>query len=584
MRIIFLLLFLISFSFTSAAKAYDKYEFLLHKSFAERAPLFDTAVLQKLKKQPEKYFYKELDEIMALAKNNADDGLYIEALLGVWYYKTMNDLWQDDHGETELKEILDLAKKNKLKKYIILARFELGNMYYHKFHDYDRAFTILINNYSKFADIPAKEMPNKKAMVLHAGHAYYHFSDYAEAKKYLLIADTIGYSWRPRVDIQCKNTLGLIYRNAEQYDSAIYYFEQAIDIAKKNPKEKIWVSIITGNIGISYYNQKNYTKAIPLLKKDVDSCLAYGVGAYGNGVNSLVFLTDSYIEAGYLDSASLYLDIGWYYLDSTLDKLKHLPKLYGIAAKLNHRRGDYQTALTFTDSSNYFNDSLLKRDNYIQIAKVQNKIKQQLHDKEVKTLNIEKQLISNTRNALIAVLILLAIIAYLIINRQRIKHNANKALLTSEKKLTETKLESAKRELENYTTSLQEKNALIEKSGKELERLQSKLSETERSDQDTKVIQQLYASTILTDEEWEEFKQLFDKVYAGFLHRLKEKMPELSPADTRFIVLSKLNLNNKEMAGILGVQPDTIRSYKHRLRKKYNLPDDSVIKEFIDSI
>ena len=153
-----------------------------------------------------------------------------------------------------------------------------------------------------------------------------------------------------------------------------------------------------------------------------------------------------------------------------------------------------------------------------------------------------------------------------------------------DKELYEANLENAKQQLDNFTKRLQEKNALIEKSEGEIERLQTTISESKQEKVDNTIMQQLYSSTILTDDEWEEFKLLFDKVHAGFLHRLKEKMPELSPADTRFLVLTKLKLTNKEMASVLGVQPDTIRSYKHRLRKKFMLGDDTNMQSFVDSI
>ena len=81
-----------------------------------------------------------------------------------------------------------------------------------------------------------------------------------------------------------------------------------------------------------------------------------------------------------------------------------------------------------------------------------------------------------------------------------------------------------------------------------------------------------------------EFKELFEQVHVGFLQRLKEKMPGLTPADTRFLVLTRLKLSNKEMAGILGVQPDSIRTSKYRLRKKFNLDDDSDITALVSEI
>jgi DNA-directed RNA polymerase specialized sigma24 family protein len=180
--------------------------------------------------------------------------------------------------------------------------------------------------------------------------------------------------------------------------------------------------------------------------------------------------------------------------------------------------------------------------------------------------------------------VLLFIITGLIINRQRLKHHLKQVAMLAKKVQAEHDLRAATQELENFTRHLQEKNLLIEQSGQEIERLRIALDATDTEQETNEVLQQIYSATILTDDEWTKFKLLFEQVHKGYLQRLKSKMPELTPADTRFIVLSKLNLSNKEMAGILGVQTDTIRSYKHRLRRRFDLPEDASIKDFVDSI
>ena len=91
-------------------------------------------------------------------------------------------------------------------------------------------------------------------------------------------------------------------------------------------------------------------------------------------------------------------------------------------------------------------------------------------------------------------------------------------------------------------------------------------------------------SAILTDEHWEEFRGRFEKVHGGYLLRLRTKLPDLSPAETRFMALAKLQLTNKEMSGILGVSPDSIRMMRHRLRRKLNLDEDGSLEEMINSI
>lgn len=567
---------------SSQCLADGRYNYLLNKTYAELAPLFDTTVFKKLSHAPKEKFFNEITQIQQLAEKHRDEQLLFEVEISKWYYRDINRLHNSvTESIAELKLLLQETVEKQLDKQAMLVRFEIGGQYFYEAHDYEAAFTQFILNFDNVAKVSSTEMPTKKAIILHTGNVYYNFGDYKNAKKYIQIADTVGNNWRHRVDIQCKNTLGLIYRDNSNFDSAIYYFQQGIDIAKKYESD-IWEAILSGNVGICYYEQGAYSKAIPLLQKDIELCFEYG--SFDNGVNSSVKLANTFIKTGEFTLANKVIERAWKYVDSMKDHVKYVPGLYDATAKLYLSKGNYKLAHQYRDSANYYNDSLRRRDNIIQLTRVQNRIRQEVHDKEIEALTLEKELITTTRNTLIVILILISIITYLIINRQRLVHHANKAVLTADKKLTESKLQNATEQLDNYTRRLQEKNALIERSASEIKRLQDSIANEIIKEDHNKTLQQLYASTILTDEEWDDFRKLFDKVHTGFLHRLKEKMPELSPADTRFIVLSKLNMTNKEMAGILGVQPDTIRSYKHRLRKKFNISEDANIKDFTDSI
>ena len=78
------------------------------------------------------------------------------------------------------------------------------------------------------------------------------------------------------------------------------------------------------------------------------------------------------------------------------------------------------------------------------------------------------------------------------------------------------------------------------------------------------------------------FRNMFEEVHSGFLYKLKHQLPDLTPGEVRFMVLSKLKLSTKEMANILGVGASTIRKYKHQVRNKLGLPEDGSIDEVID--
>ncbi len=101
---------------------------------------------------------------------------------------------------------------------------------------------------------------------------------------------------------------------------------------------------------------------------------------------------------------------------------------------------------------------------------------------------------------------------------------------------------------------------------------------------DNHTLQLLQNSVLLTDENWRDFTHLFEKVNEGFFQRLKEKLPGLSPAETRFAALVKLQLSNKEMASMLGVGTEAIRQIRSRLKKKLNPEAKERIEELVEKI
>lgn len=78
----------------------------------------------------------------------------------------------------------------------------------------------------------------------------------------------------------------------------------------------------------------------------------------------------------------------------------------------------------------------------------------------------------------------------------------------------------------------------------------------------------LYDATILTPADWEQFQQLFEKVYPGLISSILERCPLLTPAEFRFLLVSKLQFNSEKMATVLGVSASTIKQTRYRLRKK----------------
>ena len=83
------------------------------------------------------------------------------------------------------------------------------------------------------------------------------------------------------------------------------------------------------------------------------------------------------------------------------------------------------------------------------------------------------------------------------------------------------------------------------------------------------------------DKEWTDFNTSFESINKNFYTRLKQAYPDISPNDLKICALIKMNLSIKEMAGILNISPDSVKTARYRLRKKLQLNTEDNLTDFI---
>ena len=120
--------------------------------------------------------------------------------------------------------------------------------------------------------------------------------------------------------------------------------------------------------------------------------------------------------------------------------------------------------------------------------------------------------------------------------------------------------------LENKNKQLAKANAIIEKQGSLLR--QHGISNNASNQGKIEKFEKLLNSVLLTENDWSDFRKIFDKLHYGFLPRLKLRHPDLTEGEKRLAVLIKLRLSNKEMARMLGISPNSIVKSRYRLKKK----------------
>jgi DNA-binding CsgD family transcriptional regulator len=132
-------------------------------------------------------------------------------------------------------------------------------------------------------------------------------------------------------------------------------------------------------------------------------------------------------------------------------------------------------------------------------------------------------------------------------------------------------------------------SALINNQNK-LKQAEKKLSEKLKKESNTSTIEKshlvgvlkLVEKAITNDSEWEEFKSKFENLNPKFLENILTKHPDLSKSEVRLLILIKLNYSQKEVANILGIEPNSVKKAKNRVRKKLQITDAIVLNDYVN--
>jgi DNA-binding CsgD family transcriptional regulator len=535
-----------------------QYQNLLHKTFAQRAALLAVFNVEDLRTKDSVTLFNTINRIRELAIDNGDDDLLLETKLmraGYFYYRdkqfsaqftlaVIDSLRQE--GRQRKKLWLEIMTENMeaLYNFYMVQNYELGFEHHQRVYD-------LVKNLSP------KVFPQKQSCLYQIAGEYYFFNDYREAVFYDLQAKDadppqgLHPFYQP---LTVLNTLGLCYQKLNMLDSSDYYFNKTIALSKVLQK-KDWGGIAGGNLGYNLFLKKDYIKAAPLLQKDV--ALAVEYQDWGLASGSQMVLTHISLLTGQIGEAGKRLALARLYVMRS-HQYQRLEDLYPLVSKYYSLTHQFALAAKYLDSSMLVKDSLDRKLSALQLMRASQKVDQERHQAEIDNIESQKTINILERNLLILAVAGMIAAAILLYRRQEKKDR-----LQQEQALkAREELEIAARQLNDFARNILEKNEMIQ------------MLQRQSGGPDHETIIKLQHSTLLTDEDWNYFCTLFEKVHPGYLQRLREKMAGLTPAETRFMTLTRLGLSGKEMAAMLGIGADAIRQYRTRLRRKLDIADD----------
>lgn len=475
------------------------------------------------------------------------------------------------------------------------------------------------------------------------GIIYFTLGEYGEALNYYLAAYTVAIKYlEPKREMAVLNNIAVVYSAEENYVKGEEYFKRAYDLAKKeNDKLKI------GHYAINMARVSNKTGKLERGRLYLIEAFKYLKGEKGLLLKSKITEAENLLLSGNTFQAKKILfelypetkkeklkedyrellsqlaqvyyiekktDSAIFYLKAGLDKDNDLDSkilIYGKLSDMYADKKDFSTALQMKDSMIVNKDSLVKAKNIKLLEN--NKVKFEILNYK-KELNNKEESLRNERIVFfvaIFVVLMMLFFVYRLYRNRAIKLEQQKVISKREQEITSLELENEKsahllveKQLkENETEALLE----LEKLKNEIEQKNRKLSAralylSGRNEMIEVIVNSLAGlseiskNTILktqiktlkehlkTDSEWDNFITHFEEVNQGLLHALKEKHPDLTSNDIRFICYVYMNLSSKEICSIFNITQEACRKRKERISKKMNLNENISLYEYLSKL
>jgi len=260
-----------------------------------------------------------------------------------------------------------------------------------------------------------------------------------------------------------------------------------------------------------------------------------------------------------------------------MPKANYLANIYFTAAEIFRELGNTDSLIHYSGLYNKLHDSAERIIYQSSIGITKLRLSDEQSRLNIIKLGREKDEQQQQRNLIIAFILFFAAIALLLINKQRLKVKYEQELTQQQNLRIQQEMESAKTHLKMFTENIIEKTNLVE-------RLEQQLNNKTISAVEQQLISEISEQTILTEDDWDKFKSLFEKIFPLFFQRLKITAPDITVAEQRMAALTRLQLTTRQTASMLGISVDSVHKTKQRLRKRFNLGADANIEEYIRGI
>jgi len=367
----------------------------------------------------------------------------------------------------------------------------------------------------------------------------------------------------------CLTSIGNSFQMIEKYDSAMYYYEKAIEL-KKEINEPINIGLKL-NMIFAYCRLKEYETvkkmAMPLLKDTLN---------INNDNRKLLLymnLADAYFYTGMLDSATFYMHKT---NDLDIQDNANLMSTYFLWYIIEKEKKNYSDALNYYETYIDYDKERILEENTLIIKELNEKYQNEALINEVNKLTIKRQ--RHTIFIIIFSIISIGVILgifYLLKKTQAAKSNVENKLdeVSKEKQLIEYNLDNLKDFVKSqgevaYNSFVNHFDFL--KKVIDLSNIEDK---TKRGEKAKLIIDEFSSEIILST-----VNGIDKKYHKEFI----EKYPILDHKEVIVCYMILFGFSKSEIAKIINKTKNTIQQKTTNIRQKIGAKQWSDIKEFLE--
>jgi tetratricopeptide (TPR) repeat protein len=432
------------------------------------------------------------------------------------------------------------------------------------------------------------------------GNMYLKMMNFESAKKYLLKAYSISEGYENQSSYKTlMSYLGGYYNRMHIHDSAAYFYDKSLDISLKlNKRDDLAGAYL--NLGNLQCRLGNFD----IGKAYFDTALVLF-----ENLNMRLNMAKVYDSYSIMYTIRKNYDSSIYYMQKRLDISKELKEADGIKRSLyilaaNYdKKGDYKSSLKYAKKHILFTDSIVGDEIQSKIADYEAKYETAKKERDIMKLKAEQK--AQKAKELVlwisfsSIFVILLLLVWFIIQRRKkdkIIYQQEQLVLKKEKDLADVELEKSKlqeeelkkeiqyksKQLTTHALNMMQKNTLMQEIQQEL------VEVSKKANQDNKPIlnriKMLIKKNLRSEKDWDLFKLYFEDVNKNFYEDLQKLSADLTSNDLKLCALLKLNMNIKESASVLNIEPASVKTARYKLRKKLGLQPEEDLTEFIRKI